>query len=50
VGTNNYAQAYGVAEIPSNILIGHDGNVIHLDLSPSKNLEPVVSRSVALAP
>jgi peroxiredoxin len=49
-GTNNYAQAYGVAEIPSNVLIGRDGNVIHLDLSPSKNLESVVSRSVAPAP
>jgi peroxiredoxin len=49
-GTNNYAEAYGVTEIPSNVLIGRDGNVIHLDLSPSKNLESVVSRSVARTP
>jgi peroxiredoxin len=49
-GTNNYAQAYGVTEIPSNVLIGRDGNVIHLDLSPSKNLKSVVSRSLASAP
>ena len=37
-GTNDYAKAYGVTEIPSNVLIGRDGNVIHLDLSPRKNL------------
>ena len=49
-GTNNYAQAYGVTEIPSNVLIGRDGNVIRLDLSPSKNLESVVNRSLASAP
>jgi peroxiredoxin/D-alanyl-D-alanine dipeptidase len=48
-GTNNYAHAYGVTEIPSNVLIGRDGNVIHLDLSPSKNLESVVGRSIAPA-
>jgi len=42
----DYARAYGVAEIPSNVLIGRDGNVIHLDLS-RKNLDPVIARSVA---
>ena len=46
-GTNNYAHAYGVTEIPSNVLIGRDGNIIRLDLSPSKNLESVVDRSIA---
>jgi peroxiredoxin len=45
-GPNDYAKAYGVAEIPSNVLIGRDGNVIHLDLSPRKNLASVVARAV----
>jgi len=45
-GPNDYAKAYGVAEIPSNVLIGRDGNVIHLDLSPRKNLASVVGRAV----
>ncbi len=46
-GASDYAKAYGVAEIPTNVLIGRDGAVIHLDLSPQKNLGPVVARSVA---
>jgi peroxiredoxin len=46
-GPNDYAKAYSVAEIPSNVLIGRDGNVIHLDLSPRKNLASVVARAVA---
>ena len=46
-GTNDYAKAYGVAEIPSNVLIGRDGTVIHLDLSPRKNLASVVAKAVA---
>ena len=46
-GTNDYAKAYGVTAIPSNVLIGRDGNVIHLDLSPRKNLASVVARAVA---
>jgi peroxiredoxin len=45
-GINDYARAYGVTEIPSNVLIGRDGNVIHLDLSPTKNLATVVAKSV----
>jgi thiol-disulfide isomerase/thioredoxin len=44
-GAQDYAAAYGVAEIPTNVLIGRDGNVIHLDLS-RKNLDAVVARSV----
>jgi thiol-disulfide isomerase/thioredoxin len=44
-GAQDYAAAYGVAEIPTNVLIGRDGNVIHLDLT-RKNLESVVARSV----
>jgi thiol-disulfide isomerase/thioredoxin len=46
-GTNDYAKAYGIAEIPSNVLIGRDGAVIHLDLSPRKNLATVVAKAVA---
>jgi peroxiredoxin len=44
-GAQDHAAAYGVAEIPTNVLIGRDGNVIHLDLS-RKNLEAVVARAV----
>ncbi len=39
--------AYGVAEIPTNVLIGRDGNVVHLDLS-RKNLETVDGSVLAL--
>jgi thiol-disulfide isomerase/thioredoxin len=46
-GTNDYAKAYGIAEIPSNVLIGRDGTVIHLDLSPRKNLATVVAKAVS---
>jgi peroxiredoxin len=44
-GAHDYAKAYGVAEIPSNILIGRDGTAIHLDLA-RKNLDAVVARAV----
>jgi thiol-disulfide isomerase/thioredoxin len=44
-GANDYARAYGVAEIPANVLIGRDGNVIHLDLT-RKNLNTVIARSM----
>ncbi len=44
-GAQDYARAYGVAEIPTNVLIGRDGNVVHLDLS-RKNLETVVARAL----
>jgi peroxiredoxin len=46
-GPNDYARAYGITAIPSNVLIGRDGTVIHLDLSPSKNLAAVVAKAVA---
>ena len=36
-GPHDYAAAYGVTEIPTNVLIGRDGLVIHVDLS-HKNL------------
>jgi thiol-disulfide isomerase/thioredoxin len=41
-GDSDYAQAYGVADIPANILIGPDGTVVQIDVS-RRNLEPVVS-------
>jgi peroxiredoxin len=44
-GERDYAKAYGVAEIPANVLIGRDGAVIHRDLS-RKNLDSVVARAV----
>jgi len=44
-GAHDYARAYGVVDIPANVLIGRDGNVIHLDLS-RKNLDAVIARSV----
>jgi len=30
---NNYAEAYGVAEIPANFLIGRDGKIVGVELS-----------------
>jgi peroxiredoxin len=47
MGANDYAGAYGITAIPSNVLIGRDGNVIHFDLSPRKNLASVVAKAVA---
>jgi hypothetical protein len=44
-GPQDYAAAYGVTEIPTNVLIGRDGIVGHLDLS-RKNLAQVVARAV----
>jgi thiol-disulfide isomerase/thioredoxin len=44
-GAHDYAAAYGVSEIPANVLIGRDGTVIHIDLS-RKNLASVVARAV----
>ena len=44
-GVHDYAKAYGVTEIPSNVLIGPDGTVIHVDLS-RKNLGPVIAGAI----
>jgi thiol-disulfide isomerase/thioredoxin len=44
-GANDYAKAYGVTAIPTNVLVGPDGTVIHLDLS-RKNLDQVIARAV----
>jgi thiol-disulfide isomerase/thioredoxin len=46
-GTSDYAKAYGVTEIPANVLIGRDGNVTHFGLSPRKNLASVIAKVVA---
>jgi thiol-disulfide isomerase/thioredoxin len=32
-GERDYASAYGVADIPANVLIGRDGTVVQIDLS-----------------
>jgi thiol-disulfide isomerase/thioredoxin len=44
-GDKDYAKAYGVTELPANVLIARDGTVAHIDLV-RKNLEPAVARSV----
>jgi peroxiredoxin len=44
-GPQDYAGAYGVTTIPTNVLIGRDGTVIHLDLT-RKNLAQVIARAV----
>ena len=44
-GVHDYAKAYGVTEIPSNVLIGPDGTVLHVDLS-RKYLGTVVARAI----
>jgi peroxiredoxin len=45
-GDRDYAKAYGVTEIPANVLIGRDGKVLHLDLSRS-NLEAAIGQALA---
>jgi thiol-disulfide isomerase/thioredoxin len=42
-GDHDYAAAYGISDIPANVLVGRDGTVVQIDLS-QRNLEPVVSR------
>ena len=42
-GDRDYASAYGIADIPANVLIGRDGTVAQIDLS-RRNLDTVVSR------
>jgi thiol-disulfide isomerase/thioredoxin len=44
-GDKDYAAAYGVTEIPTNVLIDRDGKVVQIDLV-NKNLESVVARAV----
>jgi thiol-disulfide isomerase/thioredoxin len=42
-GDRDYAKAFGVSDIPANILIAGDGTVAQVDLS-RKNMEAVISR------
>lgn len=44
-GANDYAKAFGVTEIPANVLIARDGNVAGIDLVP-KNMESAVAKEV----
>ncbi len=44
-GEQDYARAYGVADIPANVLVGPDGKVVQIDLS-RRNLEPVIAQLV----
>jgi thiol-disulfide isomerase/thioredoxin len=44
-GDKDYASAYGVTEIPANVLIGKDGTITQIDLV-RKNLDPVIARAV----
>jgi peroxiredoxin len=44
-GEEDYAKAYGVTEIPANVLIGKDGTISHIDLV-RLNLEPMIAKAV----
>ncbi len=45
-GEKDIAGAYGISDIPANVLVGRDGNVVQIDLSP-RNLEPVLKQQLA---
>lgn len=45
-GEQDFAAAYGVTEIPTNVLVDRDGKIVQIDLV-NKNLESVVARVVA---
>jgi peroxiredoxin len=44
-GDKDYANAYGITEIPANVLVAKDGTVVHIDLV-AKNLEPMIARAI----
>jgi peroxiredoxin len=44
-GDRDHAKAYGVNELPANVLIGRDGTVIHRDLTRS-SVERVVAKAL----
>jgi thiol-disulfide isomerase/thioredoxin len=48
-GELDYAGAFGVTEIPANVLIGRDGTVTHLDLG-GKRLEKAIAEAIARKP
>ena len=41
-GDHDYAKAYGISDIPANVLIGRDGTVVQIDLS-RRNMDKVVA-------
>ncbi len=44
-GDRDLAKAYGISDIPANVLIGRDGSVVQVDLS-RRNLEAVISKQL----
>ncbi len=44
-GDRDIAKAYGISDIPANVLIGRDGTVVQIDLS-RRNLNTVISRQL----
>jgi thiol-disulfide isomerase/thioredoxin len=44
-GERDFAAAYGVTEIPANVLIGRDGKISHIDVSRT-NLDQVLTRAL----
>ncbi len=44
-GDKDYSKAYGVTELPANVLIARDGTIAHIDLV-RKNLEPAVAGAI----
>ena len=48
-GNQDVASAYGVTEIPANVLIGRDGKISHVDVAGRK-LEKVIAEAVAQKP
>ena len=44
-GAADYAKAFGVTEIPANVLIGRDGTILRLDLNRS-NFEAAVAKAL----
>jgi thiol-disulfide isomerase/thioredoxin len=44
-GDRDFARAYGITDIPANVLIGRDGTVVQIDVV-RQNADPVLSRAV----
>ncbi len=44
-GDRDYAAAYGVTEVPANVLVGRDGTVVAIDLV-RKNLDQMIARQL----
>ena len=48
-GDQDFAKAFGITEIPANVLIARDGKVIHLDLTGRK-LEKAIADAIGRKP